>query len=312
MAMAMQSGIGISKILFIAGAGYTGTVLIKNGKLSDIIGELQLLVKGLEKSGQADGEGEYADAIADQVRRLANEIRQIASNRPITVLNGGSGQSNLSSLVLPAAAVGAVGYGYMWLKGISFSDLMYVTKRNMENAVADLTKKLNHASDVLDDAKKHLTQRIQKLADKMNKQTEISRSIQNGVADVRKDITNIRNTMGILHEDFKTVDGRLARLTQNQEATNKGLDYVIKFIDGNVQIMPGSKWRTTQQELPRLPGRSPGLLPYSGPPNLMGLKDIAEPLSSLDRSASDIIIPDGIDKLEQPRRPLLRATSTKC
>jgi len=27
---------------------------------------------------------------------------------------------------------------------------MYVTRRNMENAVADLTKKLQHASDVID------------------------------------------------------------------------------------------------------------------------------------------------------------------
>ncbi|KAK7246123.1 hypothetical protein RIF29_40982 [Crotalaria pallida] len=40
---------------------------------------------------------------------------------------------------------------------------------------------------------------------------------------------------------------------------------------------------------------------------LMGLKDIiAETLSSgLDRSTSDAIMPDGIDKLEQQRRPLL-------
>lgn len=30
-----------------------------------------------------------------QVRRLANEVRQLTSSRPITVLNGGSGQSNI-------------------------------------------------------------------------------------------------------------------------------------------------------------------------------------------------------------------------
>ena len=35
-------------------------------------------------------------------------------------------------------------------QGLSFSSLMYVTRRNMENAVADLTKKLQHASDVID------------------------------------------------------------------------------------------------------------------------------------------------------------------
>ncbi|MBA0782841.1 hypothetical protein Goshw_029996, partial [Gossypium schwendimanii] len=39
--MAMQTGVGLSKILILAGAGYTGTVLLKNGKLSDILGELQ-------------------------------------------------------------------------------------------------------------------------------------------------------------------------------------------------------------------------------------------------------------------------------
>ncbi|XP_020216679.1 uncharacterized protein LOC109800298 [Cajanus cajan] len=123
----------------------------------------------------AEGESEYADAIAAQVRRLANEVRQLSSSRPITVLNGGSRQSNFSSLVVPAAAMGALGYGYMWWKGISFSDLMYVTKRNMEKAVADLTKKLQHASDVIADAKKHLTQRIQNLDDKMLKQNELAR-----------------------------------------------------------------------------------------------------------------------------------------
>ena len=40
---------------------------------------------------------------------------------------------------------------------------------------------------------------------------------------------------------------------------------------------------------------------------LQGLKDIAETVrSDLDRSASDGILPDGMDKLEQQRRPLLR------
>ncbi|XP_027360349.1 uncharacterized protein LOC113868712 isoform X2 [Abrus precatorius] len=311
MAMAMQSGIGISKVLVIAGAGYTGTVLIKNGKLSDLIGELQLLVKGLEKSGdQAEGEGEYADAIAAQVRRLANEVRQLTSSRPITVLNGGSGQSsNLSSLVVPAAALGALGYGYMWWKGISFSDLMYVTKRNMEKAVADLTKKLQHASDVIADAKKHLTQRIQNLDDKMLKQNELARSIKDEVAGVRSTITNFHDDLGILQLTVETLDERLATLSWKQDYANHGLAYLIDFVHGKTRKMPDF----LQQEQPKLSGKSPGLITYKGTPNLKGLKDIAETLSTgLDRSASDSITPDGMDKLEQQRRPLLRTTTTRC
>ncbi|XP_047159579.1 uncharacterized protein LOC124830019 [Vigna umbellata] len=325
MAMAMQSGIGISKILFIAGAGYTGTVLIKNGKLSDLIGDLQLLVKGFEKSGEQEGESEYADAIAAQVRRLANEVRQLTSSRPITVLNGGSGQSNLSSLVVPAAALGALGYGYMWWKGISFSDLMYVTKQSMEKAVADLTKKLQHASDVIADAKKHLIQRIQNLDDKMLKQIDLARSTKDEVrlsshkslclhrclasnACNHDDfLAKFPEDLGFLQQTVEQMDERLTTLSSKQDYANYGLAYLIDFVHGKGQKMP----EILQEQL-KVSGKSPNLLTFKGAPNVMGLKDIAETLSiGLDRSASDTITANGAEKLNQLRRPLLRTSSTR-
>ncbi|KAA3460775.1 bZIP transcription factor bZIP109 isoform X1 [Gossypium australe] len=201
--MAMQTGVGFSKILILAGAGtshfhsltsiilifsfcYTGTILLKNGKLSDMLGELQSLVKGLEKTGD---QSDDSDALLAQVRRLSTEIRQLASARQITVLNGDSGVK-LTSLVIPAATLGALGYGYMWWKGISFSDLFWVTKRNMALAVENLTKHLDSVSDALSAAKKHLTQRIQNLDDKMETQKEISKSIQESVSDMNEVFSN--------------------------------------------------------------------------------------------------------------------------
>ncbi|THG07006.1 hypothetical protein TEA_022921 [Camellia sinensis var. sinensis] len=87
-----------------------------------------------------------------KVRRLAMEVRQLASARQITVLNGNSGQiGNMTSFIVPAVAVGALCYGCMWWKGLTFSDLMYVTKRNMENAVSNLTKHLESVSEALAD-----------------------------------------------------------------------------------------------------------------------------------------------------------------
>nr|KJB34164.1 hypothetical protein B456_006G051200 [Gossypium raimondii] len=73
--MAMQTGVGLSKILILAGAGYTGTVLLKNGKLLDILGELQSLVKGLEKSGEQAND---SDALLAQVRRLSTGMGILA------------------------------------------------------------------------------------------------------------------------------------------------------------------------------------------------------------------------------------------
>ncbi|KAK4384349.1 hypothetical protein Sango_3069800 [Sesamum angolense] len=145
----------------IVGAGYTGTVLLKNGKLSDVLGELQ-------------------------VRRLSMEVQQLASSRQITVLNGSSGQSNLTSLVVPAAALGSLG---LWIHVVE--DLMYVTKRNMANAVSNLTKHLDHVSEALAATKRHLTQRIENLDGKLDEQVEISKLIRNEVNDVRGDLSQI-------------------------------------------------------------------------------------------------------------------------
>ncbi|KAL1198780.1 hypothetical protein V5N11_036075 [Cardamine amara subsp. amara] len=134
--MAMQSGIGLSKILILAGAGYTSTILVKNGKMSDILGELRALVKRFEKSG--DHSDDDSDAMTTHMQRLAMEVRQLASSRQINLMNGAQG-ADFTPFIVPAATLRAIGYGYMWFKGISFSDIMCITKRNMETAVQNLT-----------------------------------------------------------------------------------------------------------------------------------------------------------------------------
>ncbi|CAH8267101.1 unnamed protein product [Arabidopsis lyrata] len=48
----------------------------------------------------------------------------------------------------------------MWFKEISFSDVICITKRNMENAVWNLTKHLDTVSEAISNAKKHLCHRL--------------------------------------------------------------------------------------------------------------------------------------------------------
>ncbi|KAK6146468.1 hypothetical protein DH2020_020337 [Rehmannia glutinosa] len=272
--MAMQTGIGLSRIIFIVGAGYTGTILLKNGKLSDVLGELQNLVKGMEKSGQNEGDSDYADAIATQVRRLSMEVRQLASSRQITVLNGNSSQSNLTSLVVPAAALGALGYGYMWWKGLSFSDLMYVTKSNMANAVSNLTKHLDHVSEALSAAKRHLTQRIENLDGKLDEQVEVSKLIRNEVNDVRDDLSQIGFDLDELQRMVSGLDGKLLSLEGKQELANAGVMYLCSIVNGRKVKMP----EMLQDQL-KIAGNSA--------PSLMGLKEIADSFLLTDGKVQD-------------------------
>ncbi|KAL7207768.1 hypothetical protein ACSBR1_029670 [Camellia fascicularis] len=309
--MAMQTGMGLSKILILVGAGYTSTILLKNGKLSDILAEIQSLVKGMEKNGESsESDSDVSDAIASQVRRLAMEVRQLASARQITVLNGNSGQiGNMTSLIVPAAAVGALCYGCMWWKGLTFSDLMYVTKRNMANAVSNLTKHLESVSEALAATKRHLTQRIENLDGKLDEQVEISKLIKSEVTDVRGDLSQIGFDLDALQRMVSGLDGKICSLEDKQDLANLGVLYLCNFVDGRKVKMP----EVLQEQL-KLSGKPRGYLNSSEPPSLMGLKEIADSLvlENANRLIIDGTMQEGIERLDDRPRTLMRTASTKC
>eukprot|EP00262_Sarcandra_glabra_P006173 TRINITY_DN182_c0_g2_i1.p1 TRINITY_DN182_c0_g2~~TRINITY_DN182_c0_g2_i1.p1 ORF type:complete len:308 (+),score=52.05 TRINITY_DN182_c0_g2_i1:184-1107(+) len=307
--MAMQSGIGFSKILFLVGAGYTGTIVLKNGRLSDILGELQSLLKGMDNSGdQSNANSDYSDALAAQVRRLAMEVRQLASARPITVLNGNSSQmGHISSLVVPAAAFGALGYGYMWWKGMSFSDLMYVTKRNMANAVSGMTKHLEHLSDTLAATKRHLTQRIENLDGKLDEQKELSKLIRAEVTDVRDDLSQIGFDLENLQKMVFGLDGKINTLEDKQDFANSGVLYLCKFVTGKEGKFPDFLLG------PPEPRNKHAFLEFSGTNSLKGLQQLTEGMQSgnVDKPKLDTIQQNDIDILDNKYRTLTR-TAIKC
>ncbi|KAI3985783.1 hypothetical protein MKX01_026569 [Papaver californicum] len=268
--MAMQAGMGFSKIFLIVGAGYTGSIVLGKGRLSDILAELQAMVKGMEKNGDSAVD---SDVVA-QVRRLAMEVRQIASSRSqITVLNGGSSQfGNASSLVVPLASAGALGYAYMWWKGVSFSDLMYVTRNNMASAVSNLTKHLENVSEALAKTKKHLTQRLENLDVKLDDQAEMSKSIRNEVSETRGELSNIHHDLSKLETVVWNLDGKINSLESKQELTCMGVQYLCNFVDGKDQ-------GNIKRFVKTLPKPTKCAFPGLEAPNMMGLKQLTDGLS---------------------------------
>ncbi|CAN8266733.1 unnamed protein product [Cochlearia groenlandica] len=233
--MAMQSGIGLSKILVLAGAGYTSTILVKNGKMADILGELQAFVKRFERSGEHSDDD--SDAMTIQMQRLAMEVRQLASSRQITVMNGAQG-ADFTPFIVPAATLGAIGYGYMWFKGITFSDIMCITKRNMENAVSNLTKHLDTVSEAISNAKKHLSQRLQKVDDKLDLQKDLLKGVQDNVGLALEDLANIGDNFDAMHDMFGGMGGKLDSIEYKQNIANLGLMYLCDSMGGENHTMP--------------------------------------------------------------------------
>ncbi|CAF2042035.1 unnamed protein product [Brassica napus] len=272
--MALQSGISLSRILILAGAGYTGTILVKNGKMSDLLGELQALVKRFERSGEHSDDD--SDPMATQMQRLAMEIRQMSSSRQITVVNGGAQGADFTPLIVPAATLGAIGYGYMWYKGISFSDIMCVTKKNMEDAVSNLTKHLTTVSEAISvgcllyiymiflrdsncmiivvgqNAKKHLSERLKKTDDKLESQKDLLKGLQDDVGLTLEDLAKIGDDFYAMHNMFGGMGGTLDSIEYKQNIANMGLMHLCDSMGGENHNMPD----IMMQEKLRLSGKS--------------------------------------------------------
>ncbi|RCV12193.1 hypothetical protein SETIT_2G249800v2 [Setaria italica] len=195
--MATQTGVAASKVLILVSAGMTGSILLRNGKLSDVLGELQEIMKGVNQ-GAASGPYDIA-LIQAQIRNLAQEVRDLTLSRPITILNGKSDSGGgLSSYILPAAAVGAMGYCYMWWKA----------------------------------TKRHLTQRLENLDGKMDEQVEVSKAIRNEVNDVKDDLSQIGFDIEAIQQMVAGLEGKIELLENKQDVANTGIWYLCQVAGG--------------------------------------------------------------------------------
>ncbi|KAJ6723775.1 hypothetical protein OIU74_008191 [Salix koriyanagi] len=198
--MALQTGVSTSKVIILVGAGLTSSIILKNGRLPELIGQLQELLKGVDEVEIAPYKYDTA-LLAAQIRQLAQEIKELSLSSPVTIYNGNSvSNGNFSSYLVPAAALGAMGYCYIWWKGWSFSDVMFVTKQNMANAVATVSKQLENVSETLASTKRHLSKRLGNLDWKIEEQIETSKLIANDVDEMKSNLSQIGYDVESIHE----------------------------------------------------------------------------------------------------------------
>ncbi|CAD6218753.1 unnamed protein product [Miscanthus lutarioriparius] len=261
--MATQTGVAASKVLILVSAGMTGSILLRNGRLSDVLGELQEIMKGVNQ-GTASGPYDIA-FIQAQIRNLAQEVRDLTLSRPITILNGKSDSGGgLSSYILPAAAIGAMGYCYMWWKGLSLSDVMFVTKHNMANAVQSMSKQLEQVSSALAATKRHLTQRLENLDGKMDKQVEVSKAIRNEVNDVKDDLSQIGFDIETIQQMVAGLEGKIELLENKLDVANTGIWYLCQVAGGLKDGISTKFFQETSEKLKLSHSAQPENKPVKG------------------------------------------------
>ncbi|GER51825.1 hypothetical protein STAS_29242 [Striga asiatica] len=238
--MAMQTGVAASKVLVLVGAaGVTGSIILRSGSISDLLSHLQVLIKTLNEAEASPGKYDAA-LLAAQVRQLAKEIKELSLSNPVTVFNGNSSSSGMYCLLNLAYHVFQSHKCASMECGWSFSDMMFVTKNNMANAVATVSKQLENVSEALASTKKHLTKRLENLDWKLDEQREISKLISSDVTGVRSNLNQIGYDINLIHETLSGLEGKIELLESKQDMTNSGLWYLCQ-VAGNIQDGPNSK-----------------------------------------------------------------------
>ncbi|KAI4325068.1 hypothetical protein MLD38_030496 [Melastoma candidum] len=74
-------------------------IVLRSGQLSELISQLQEILKGVDDVDITSNKFEYA-FLAAQIRLLAREIRELSSSDPITIYNGGSSHTGMDNMVL--------------------------------------------------------------------------------------------------------------------------------------------------------------------------------------------------------------------
>ncbi|KAI4331029.1 hypothetical protein MLD38_029258 [Melastoma candidum] len=250
--MALQAGVSTSKVLVLVGAGLTGSIVLRSGRLSELISQLQEILKGVDDVDIASNKFDSA-FLAAQIRQLAKEIRELSSSNPITIYNGGSSHAgSFASYLVPATALGVMGYCYMWWKGLSFSDVMFVTKHNMANAVATVSKQLENVSETLAATKRHLSKRLDTLDWKLEEQMDLSNLIANDVSEVNTNLSQIGLEVASIHQIVSGLERKMDLIESNQDSINCGLFslYPVAKKLEDLSIKQGNPLRVTFEENP--------------------------------------------------------------
>jgi hypothetical protein len=199
----------------------------------DFVGDLsKVLSKHWKEDGQKREGGGNDAALSLQVQRLTQELYKLASSsRTVTVVQAGSGSGmSITSFILPAAVVGTVSYGYMWWRGFSFGDVMYVTRKGMNNAVSGVGKQLEHVSAALSSTRKHMNQRLDSVNSKLDDSVVITGLIKDQVEEVKGTVGRSIHEIEDVNRKMEGLGLKIDEVQDSQNFANQGIFLLIEWV----------------------------------------------------------------------------------
>ncbi|CAA0826611.1 Protein of unknown function (DUF1664 [Striga hermonthica] len=228
--------LALGKLTIIVGAGLVGTVLAKEGRISNVSdffsGALKIAFKQLKQDDSAASSSKPRnDLLVQQVNSIRQELQLLASNRSVTIVTGDrSGSGKYGVLVI----VVVVGYGYTWWKGWRLSDMMFATRRGLNDACSSVAKQLENVYSSISASffvtRKHLSSRIDHVDGKIDECADNTAATKEEVSELRGDVKLIGSDVQSVHYVVRSLETKISRIEGRQNEMNFGVGKLVTFV----------------------------------------------------------------------------------
>ncbi|PON54960.1 hypothetical protein TorRG33x02_300790 [Trema orientale] len=276
--------LSLGKLTILVGAGILGSVLAKEGRVSDFVsGAFKIAFKQLKQDDSSPPvKKPRNDLLLAQVNSLRQELQILASNKSVTIINASRLGGKKYGIILVIVVAGC---GYVWWKGgEGLSGMMIATRSSLSNACTSIEKKLENVYSSA--TKRKLSSQIDGLDRGLEECLETTSRTQ-------EEVKGLRDKTVLIGDDFRSVQNavlametKINNIERKQIMTNEGVRYLCDV----AQTIEIQKGRTTEgfQAIPSSSSKPALDIPPSSPARTGSLPPllISEPMSSSDSSGS--------------------------
>ncbi|KAK4596565.1 hypothetical protein RGQ29_014558 [Quercus rubra] len=253
----------IGKVAVILGAGIVGSVLAKEGRMSTVSdfvsGAFKIVLKQIKQDDSSSSvKKPHNDSLMAQVNSLRQELQSLASNGPITIVTtSGRGTTRYGVIIV----VVVLGYGYVWWKGWKLPDLMFASKRGLNDACNSIAKQLESVYSSISATKRGLSSRMDVMDSTLDECAEITSETQQEVSELRKRTDFVGVDVINIHDAVQTLETKISRIEGKQDLTNEGVRRLCHYARNlensrtpeSAQALPSSSSKLALEQSPTTP-----------------------------------------------------------
>uniref|UniRef100_A0ACD5TY00 Uncharacterized protein n=1 Tax=Avena sativa TaxID=4498 RepID=A0ACD5TY00_AVESA len=314
---------------FIAGAlstVYAGSLISGDGAkkvpiIGDALSTAANFVKVVGKDGKATttqpppSSSVTGDQLLSQVTRLREEMQQVLRERDegFTVIHrsGTGGAYTVTAVVV----VGLVGYAYIRWKGWKLADMMWVTKRGLNDACAVVGTQLNEVSDTVNVTKKHLAGRIDRVDATLDETQEIIEGTRDEVTVINVNLSSFQKELQEVNRTVEIWGSRLCSIEDTQDRTVRATEALVGF-GQQMEHGQNATFRQVSSFVPALGSSSEKIVRRLPPPIPLALETVSSVAGSEQPTVNETkenrkVLPssEGNTRWKLPGLGFLRSTS---